>query len=160
MGSAVSGAFCVVCPHSTDYSKLFASMQYFTMMVLVFFSVMLMSVLKEIVKVFISSIGLKSATYLLLAIIIAGVVFSVWIGKKCGIENVVINTAFELLFGFVTVGLIYILVLCMQLLNVYSGAMSINEFIMCISGEILSLLGLTIIGANTVSKALTGLFII
>ena len=33
VGSAVSGAFCVVCPHSTDYSKLFASMQYFTQLI-------------------------------------------------------------------------------------------------------------------------------
>ena len=33
VGSAVSGAFCVVCPHSADYSKLFASMQYFTQLI-------------------------------------------------------------------------------------------------------------------------------
>ena len=33
VGSAVSGAFCVVCPHSTDYSKLFASMQYFVQLI-------------------------------------------------------------------------------------------------------------------------------
>ena len=30
VGSAVSGALCVVCPQTVDYSKLFASMQYFT----------------------------------------------------------------------------------------------------------------------------------
>lgn len=30
VGSAVSGTFCVVCPQTVDYSKLFASMQYFT----------------------------------------------------------------------------------------------------------------------------------
>lgn len=29
-GSAVSGAICVVCPQTVDYSKLFASIQYFT----------------------------------------------------------------------------------------------------------------------------------
>ncbi len=30
VGSAVSGAICVVCPQTVDYSKLFASIQYFT----------------------------------------------------------------------------------------------------------------------------------
>ena len=33
VGSAVSGAFCVVCPQTVDYSKLFASMQYFTQLI-------------------------------------------------------------------------------------------------------------------------------
>ncbi len=30
VGSAVSGTFCVVCPQTVDYKKLFASIQYFT----------------------------------------------------------------------------------------------------------------------------------
>ncbi|MBE6879121.1 MAG: heat-inducible transcription repressor HrcA [Ruminococcaceae bacterium] len=30
VGSAVSGTLCVVCPQTVDYSRLFASMQYFT----------------------------------------------------------------------------------------------------------------------------------
>ena len=33
VGSAVSGALCVVCPQTVDYSKLFASMQYFTQLI-------------------------------------------------------------------------------------------------------------------------------
>ncbi len=33
VGSAVSGAFCVVCPHSADYAKLFARIQYFVQLI-------------------------------------------------------------------------------------------------------------------------------
>ena len=33
VGSAVSGTFCVVCPQTVDYKKLFASIQYFTQLI-------------------------------------------------------------------------------------------------------------------------------
>lgn len=140
-----------------DTGFVVAVIEYFTMMTLVFFSVMLMSIIKRIVEIGISYIGLKWGTYVLLALIALGIALYVWLSKATW-STIISEAVFNLFFGFLTVSLIYLCMLCAQLLTMYSGVMSMREFAMTLSLEILSILALTFIGANITAKTLMSLF--
>lgn len=142
----------------THSGLLFALVEYVETMFLVFVTVILSSVLKKAAEVLFSLIGIYTGSGMIVVVLAMVIFISICIGKKIGGAEAIINAAFELVWGFVVVGLIYMVVLCTQILSLYSEILEINEFIWVFSGEIIGLLALTMIGANVFAKSIKGIF--
>lgn len=147
----------VFCSMLTYSGFFYAVSEYFEMMFLVFLSVMLSRVLKQAVTVLFTWIGIEAGTGLVVAVLVIGVFISICIGKRLSVIETVVNTAFDLISGFAIVSLIYMVVLCTQILSMYSGMMAWNDLIFVFSGEIIGLLALTMIGAGTFAKAIANI---
>lgn len=145
-------------PMLTYSGFLYSVAEYMEMMFLVLLSVMLSSVFKSAAVVLFSRIGINAGTALVMAVLVIGIFLSILIGKGTGLFAAIVSTAFDLVWGLVIVSLIYMVVLCTQILSMYSAHMPISEFIWVFSGEVLGLLALTIIGANALAKSGTSLF--
>ena len=132
--------------------------KYVTMMFMVFLSVMLSKILLVPIEMGISKVGIEIATGIFVGAVVVLVWLAVWIGGKRGFIGSVVDTLCELFVGFLTVALIYVVVLCAQIMSMNPDVLSLQDVILVLSGEILGILGLTIIGAGTVSKVLSGVF--
>ena len=148
----------VFCSMLTYSGFLSAVIEYIEMLFLVLVSVILAGVFKSAAGVLFSRIGINTGSGLVIAVLIAGIFISCCIGKKRGAFEIIINTAFELVWGFVVVSLIYMVVLCTQILSRYSEWMTHSELIMVFSAEVIGILVLTIIGANIFAKTTSSVF--
>lgn len=120
----------------------------------VMLAIMLAGILEAVVEEVTAIVGLQIGSYALIAAIVLGVGIGMWMSKK---KNAFLDAAFEVVFGFLTVAIIYIFVLCFQLLP-YSSAMAPQELLIVIVVMFACILFFTLQFAKVFSNTLVKIF--
>lgn len=120
----------------------------FETVVIVFCAIIEANVIYQLANDILSFAGAMWSTVILLCIIIVSVYLMVLIGRKQGVVDAAINTAFEMALGLIVVCLIY---LAVALFQMSSGLeyMTTSEAVFVYVGDILCFLALTVLGAKS-----------
>ena len=103
-----------------------------------------------------SAIGIRVSTWILMGIVIVVTFFAIIIGKGRGILAATIDTMAELVIGMIVICLIYMAMICLQMMQMIKAATA-TEVILILSGFIGSLLALELIEGVIVARGISGL---
>ena len=99
--------------------------------------------------------SVRFSTWILMGIVVLTIFFVLCVGKKRRAFGAMIDLLAEMVIGMIVVCLIYIIVLCLQMMQMIEAA-TMTEGILILSGFIGSLLALELIESSILIKGISG----